>query len=124
MCIGCVLNVGEIKIHTRKQGVVIVKRSINMVTSETLMDEEVKIWKKHSIRSGSQLAGDPKLMSSYRKEVKIMLTRLKVRKRSLSERIHDELEDENWHTLNATLGEMDYFRSKRLNTTYKNLRGD
>jgi len=76
-----------------------------MKSSERLMLLDNKIWQKHGWQHGGMV--DKKL---YAREIKKA-----VGKRKFSEKTYDVLENENYHTLNATLGKLGRFKEKRLN---------
>lgn len=87
------------------------------LTSEELMAIDDKIWRRHGWGSSSQVR-----FGVFKRELK-----KEIGNQKFSEKTYDELENENFHTLNEALADLNAFEQpfqKRIAKSYSNLRDD
>jgi hypothetical protein len=92
-------------------------------TIDILMTEEPKVWDKFDFNSGGEIRASKEKTKKYAEELEKVFSKKGIKRGSLSEKIYEELQDENFHLLNEFLTRNGYFKkatNDKLIKTYEN----
>jgi hypothetical protein len=77
---------------------------------QILMTEEPKVWDKFGFNSGGEIRESKEKTKKYAQELEKVFSQKGIKRNSLSQKVYDELQNENYHLLNEFLGRNGYFK--------------